>query len=101
MATAVPAIAASVTAIVATNTHGCSIVTVVPKTRRATSHASPNETMPIIVVALILPSTTAANEDGAATSISIVPFQRSIVIVQPELKSASHQSAMKTGAIAA
>ena len=58
MATAVPAIAASVTAIVATNTHGCSIVTVVPKTRRATSHASPNETMPIIVVALILPSTT-------------------------------------------
>ena len=42
----------------------------------------------------------ALGEEGAATSISRVPFQRSVVIVQPELNSASHQSAMKTGAIA-
>ena len=71
-----------------------------PKSR-ATSHASKKETVPIAVVVAILPKITAPNEEGAATSISRVPFQRSIVIVQPELNSASHQSAMKTGAIAA
>ena len=52
-------------------------------------------------VVVIRPKMPAANYEGAATSISIVPFQRSVVIVQPELKRASHQRAMKTGAIAA
>ena len=52
-------------------------------------------------IVVIRPKMTTANDDGAATSISIVPFQRSVVIVHPELKSASHHSAMNVGAIAA
>jgi hypothetical protein len=77
------------------------MVTAAPKMSRATSHASKKETVPTAVVAAIRPKITAPNEEGAATSISRVPFQRSTVIVQPELNSASHHSAMKTGAIAA
>src|SRR5439155_22041219 len=69
--------------------------------RRATPHVSPKEITPTSVVVVIRPKMTVANDEGAATSISIVPFQRSVVIVHPELKSASHHSAMNVGAMAA
>ncbi len=54
-----------------------------------------------MVVATIRPRMFAAKLEGAATRSSIVPLQRSVWITHPDWNRASHQSAMKTGAIAA
>jgi hypothetical protein len=101
MATAVPAIAARVTTAAAANAAGWWISIDAPKNTRATSHDSPNETTPSMIVTRMRPKMTTPKFDGAATSISSVPCQRSPLTIHPALKSTSHQSAMNTGAIAA